>query len=242
MHPYAWLIAFSSFTATVIARPGLPHFELQQAGVENEASNEPSTRSKCKRIAELTNLSEVAANQTLRDVLLADHKVSQEQVDYIETNQDAIESELQEFSSDTALMAECGTIQAHRKAVKDCKKMDKLEQLVELANNKTAYDEHLAGELLNQKQTEQLKKNMEEAEIKLQKMRTNGTLVELCANEVGLRQNGAAHQQAGGIGEAAVDNSGAISVSTSDATLLRSKTWLVSPALGLVALGAVVLL
>ncbi|KAJ4349115.1 hypothetical protein N0V95_004857 [Ascochyta clinopodiicola] len=143
----------------------------------------------------------MAANQTNLDAMLASRKLTQEQIDYIETKKDAINSELQELSSNTTLTAECGVIDAHRKAVRDCKKLDKLENLAELAKNKTAYDEHLAGEVLNKKQTEQLKQNMEDAELKLQKLRSNSTLVKLCTDEVGLRQNGAVGQQAEDIGE-----------------------------------------
>ncbi|KAF9690994.1 hypothetical protein EKO04_011144 [Ascochyta lentis] len=224
MRSYSWLIALAALLTTSHAWPELPHFELQQAGNANAASTQRSVKGTCKRIAALTRLSNMAANQTNLDAMLADRKLTQEQVDYIETKKDAINSELQQLSSNTTLTAECGAVNAHRKAARDCKKLDKLEKLVELANNKTAYDEHLAGEVLNQKQTEQLKQNMENAELKLQALRSNSTLIKLCTNEAGLRQNGAVGQQAGDIGEAAVDSSGAISLSTSDATMFWSAT------------------
>lgn len=206
MRPYVWLVAISSLAATSCAWPALPHFELQQAVNTNEAQPEQSTKATCKRLGHLSHLSNVATNQTLRDTLLADGKLSQEQIDYIVIEGDAITSELNTLKSNTTLMSECGTINAHSKALKDCKKLDKLEKLVEMANNKTAYDEHLAGELLNKMQMEQLKKNMENAEIKLQALRGNSTLVALCTNEVGLRQNGGAGQAAGIIGEGAFIN------------------------------------
>ncbi|KAF1360919.1 hypothetical protein EJ07DRAFT_177021 [Lizonia empirigonia] len=110
-----------------------------------------------------------------------------------------------------------------------------------MANNKTAYDEHLAGELLNKKQVEQLKKNMEGAEIKLQELCSNSTLVKLCTNEVGLQQNGASEQQVGDIGEAAVDNSGAISLSTSDATTIWLRARLTPCTMAFGAFGALML-
>lgn len=201
MRSYSWLVVLATLVATSHAWPALPHFELQQASKANAASTQGSVQGTCKRIFALRKLSDMAANQTSLDAMLADKKLSQEQVDYIESKKDAINSELQELISNTTLTAECGAIDAHRKAVRDCKKLDKLEKLVELANNKTAYDEHLAGKLLNQKQTDQLKKNMENAEIQLQKLRSNSTLVNLCTNEVGLPQNGAVGQQAGDIGE-----------------------------------------
>lgn len=203
MHPYGWLIVISAFVATSYARPELPRFELQQASSANTDSAERSVKDTCKRLAALTNLSNMAADQKRLDTMLTDKKLTQEQADNIVSKKDAINAELQELSSNTTLTAECCVIDAHRKAVEGCKKLDKLEKLVELANNKTAYDEHLAGEILNQRQTEQLKKNMENAELKLQELRSNSTLVELCTNEIGLRQNDAAGQQAGNIGEGA---------------------------------------
>lgn len=202
MRPYGWFFAISVFLATSYARPNLPHFELQQASSMDADPAQRSVKGTCKRIAALTNLSTMAANQTRIDTLLADKRLTQEQVDNILSKKDAINAELQRLSSNTTLTTECGVINAHRKFVKGCKKLDKLEQLVELANNKTAYDEHLAGEILNQKQTEQLKKNMESAELKLQELRSNSTLVELCTNEIRLQQNGSAgHQIGGDIGE-----------------------------------------
>lgn len=203
MRPYGWLIVISAFVATSYTRPELPRFELQQASSANTDSAERSVKDPCKRLAALTNLANMVADQKRLDTMLTDKKLTQEQTDNIVSKKDAINAELQELSSNTTLTAECGVIDAHRKAVEGCKKLDKLEKLVELANNKTAYDEHLAGEILNQKQTEQLKKNMETAELKLQELRSNSTLVELCTNEIGLRQNGAAGQQAGNIGEGA---------------------------------------
>lgn len=199
-----WLIAIFTLVATSYARPELPHFELQQASSADTNSDGRSVRGMCRHIASLTNLSNTAANQTRIDALLASKKLSQEQVDDILSKKDAINAELQELSTNTTLTAECGVINAHREVVKSCRKLDKVQKLVELANNKTAYDEHLAGEILNMKQTEQLKKNMESAELKLQELRSNSTLIELCTNEIGLRQTGAAGQQAGGdIGEGA---------------------------------------
>lgn len=236
MFTYYWLYAVLSLTAISCALPQLPHFELQQAEIANEAATEQSIKNTCKRIAALTSLSNVATNQTLRDTLLADKKLSQDQANDIATKKDAIASELQDLSTNTTLTAECGVINAHRKAAKDCKKLDKLQKLVELANNETAYNEHLAGELLNQKQTEQLKKNMEEASIKLQALRSNSTLTELCTNEVGL-QNGAVRQEVGDIGQATVDNSGAISLSTSDAPVFTQVQQVVLCALGMAWLG-----
>lgn len=151
MHSYGWLIAIFIVFMTAYASPTLPHFELQQNSEANAPLAKRSVQSTCKRIAVLTTLLNTAINQTSLDAMLADNRLTQEQVDYIETKDNAINSELQELSSNTTLIAECDAIIAHQKTVKDCKRLDKLGKLVKLANNKTAYDEHLTGELLNQK-------------------------------------------------------------------------------------------
>lgn len=203
MRSCRWLFTLFALVTTSRAWLEPPHFELQQADKADAASRHRSVQGTCKRISALTKLSSMAANQTVLDSMLADKKLTQEQVDYIETKKDAINSELQELSSNATLLAECGVISAHRKAVRDCKQLDKLERLAELANNKTAYEEHLAGEVLNEKQVERLKKNMEDAEVKLQKLRSNSTLIELCTNGTGLQQNGVVGQQGGNIGEGA---------------------------------------
>ena len=202
MRTYGWLIAASSLLATTYAWPQLPHFELQETSVTDVTTAQRALKGTCKRIEALTRLSNMAGNQTHLDQLLAEQRLTQAQVDDIENKKDAVNAELQALVANATVVTECGSINAHHQAVKDCKKLDKLEKLTNLANNKTAYDEHLAGELLNQKQTEQLKKNMETAEINLQKMRSNSTLVALCTKEVGLRQNGASHEL-GDIGEGA---------------------------------------
>lgn len=203
MRSYRWLVALVLLITTSYAWPELPHFKLQQAGNTNAASVPGSTLGSCKRINALMMLSNMAANQTIIDAMLADKKLTQEQVDYIEDKRDTINSELQKLSSNATLTSECDAINAHQKAVKDCKKLYRLEKLVEMANNKTTYNEHLASELLNQKQMEQLKKNMEDAEIKLQELGSNSTLVTLCTSGVGLQENGGVRQQIGDIGEGA---------------------------------------
>ena len=48
-----------------------------------------------------------------------------------------------------------------------------------------------AADGLNKKQVDQLHKNMEEAAVKLQEVRTNTTLITLCNAEPGLRSHGA---------------------------------------------------
>jgi hypothetical protein len=203
MHFLSWIstvifacVAWSSAIET-------PHFDLQK-NQDSSPSPDHGTVATCKRIRVLEKLTNAAQAQKFNfEVMVADDKLSQQEIDWIMSDAGPLASELRDLKSNATLTAQCGVIIAHKQAVADCTKFDKLEKLVELANNKTAYNEHLAGETLNNKQIDQLHKNMEEATVKLQKERTNTTLVTLCNAEPGLRSHGAnvaEKQQDGSIG------------------------------------------
>jgi hypothetical protein len=181
----------------------IPHFDLQR-NQDDSSSPDFSTVARCKRMQVLEKLINAAESQKFNfEVMVAEDNLSQQEIDWVMSDAGPLATELRDFKSNTTLTAQCEVINVHKKAVADCTKLDKLERLVELANNKTAYDEHLAGEILNKKQVDQLHKNMEEAAVKLQELRTNTTLVTLCNVEPGLRSHGAnvaEKQQDGSIG------------------------------------------
>lgn len=140
----------------------------------------------------LEKLTNAATSQKFNfEVMVAEDNLSQQEIDWIVSDAGPLATELRDLKSNATLTTQCGAINAHKNAVADCTKLDKLERLVELANNKTAYNEHLAGEILNKKQVDQLHKNMEEAAVKLQEVRTNTTLITLCNAEPDLRSHGA---------------------------------------------------
>lgn len=155
-------------------------------------NNNPSTRKSCKRIRVLTFLNNVVTNQTAMDKLVSKSKFTQDQLDYLKSKKTELAAQLEALTSNSTLTAACDAMNAQRAAAKKCKKIKKLEKLVALANNQTAYNEHLAAEVLNPKQIEQLQKNLEDAQVKLQRLRSNSTLMRLCAGDIGgLQQNGA---------------------------------------------------
>lgn len=186
---------FITLIATSNARPGAVHFETRQ----DYSSQGDAIQGFCKRIRALTMFANMVTNQTTFNDIVAQSHLNQEQIEFIKTQTTKFVAELDSLTSNTTLTGRCEIINAHNEVVKQCKKLTKLERSTELANNQTALNEHLAGETLNQKQVEQLKKNMESAEINLQEMRGNSTLIRLCTSEIELQQNEAL-QQDGTIG------------------------------------------
>ena len=96
-----------------------------------------------------------------------------------------VAAQLELLISNTTLTAECDVINADHKAASECKKLKKLEKLAELASEKRSDPEPLVGEILNEIQQEYLTKTMEEAELNLQQLRTNSTLMNVCGGEFG---------------------------------------------------------
>jgi hypothetical protein len=187
------MLTFNLVIALLLALTSFSHASQQTLPLAVRQNGGSTTVSKtCKQIQVLTALSHLANNQTALDAMAAKGKIDQERAKWIKSEAAEITTELNTLTSNATLTAACATIDAQRKLAKQCMKLKKLEKLAALANNQTALDEQLASEILNKKQTEELKKNIQEAQAKLQKLRSNSTLVSLCANDTaGLQQNGA---------------------------------------------------
>ncbi|KAL6709334.1 hypothetical protein ACN47E_001741 [Coniothyrium glycines] len=167
----------------------------------------------CERIRVLTALNGLASNQTALDNLFAEGKMDQKRKDWLEGEASNIASQLNTLNSNVTLTNECATVNAQRKVAKQCKRLKKLKKLAALSNNQTALDEHLAKEILNQKQVEQLRKSIAEAPMKLQRLQSDSTLVALCnENTSQLQQNGAMDTDA-------LDNTGLIAQTSRAPTL-----------------------
>jgi hypothetical protein len=237
MRAFTFFVAL--FLAFISTSSAWSPFETKQDADAATPSNN-GIRKTCRHIRALTHFASLANNQTKLDELLAGGLFTTAQEAYIKSRAAASSSELASLTSNTTLTSECEVINAQRAVRRQCRRLSRLEQLTELANNKTAYDEFLAAKTFNKKQVEDLERSMETAEIDLQMLRENATLTEICAREPDLG-NGAI-----GMGEcltdglrdvcganssvAAMDRSGAISL-TSNAvgSLLPYISWICVP-------------
>jgi hypothetical protein len=202
----------------------------------------------CHHIRALRHLTALANNQTELDTLLAEGLYTASQEAYIKSRAAASASELATLTSNTTLTSECDILNARRAVRKQCRRLSRLEQLTELANNQTAYNEFLAADTFNKKQVEDLLRDMETAEIELQMLRENATLITTCTREPELNDGGISMGEYridniremcdANSGVAAVDQSGAISL-TSGAVglLLPYLSWICVPILVTLGMG-----
>lgn len=146
------------------------------------APNDMGIRNSCGRIRALTLLNNFAHNRTALDAMLANGAYDQRQIDYIKIQATDITSELTSLTSNATLTGQCNILDARRKVAGQCNHMKRLQRLAKLVNNQTAWDEHLAKEILNKKQLEDLRKNIANAKGRLKELKGNSTLVGLCKN------------------------------------------------------------
>jgi hypothetical protein len=155
-----------------------------EARRHNENNTAVSIEKTCRRIEVLTKLHDIANNQTALNDMLTDSKIAQARIDWIKNKGAETTPEFDTLTANATLTAECDSINAQRDADNECRKLGQLEKLVDLANNLAP----LA--LLTQDQKDRLQQKLVKAELELQELRNNSTLMGLCANAVNLQPNG----------------------------------------------------
>ncbi|KAH7062584.1 hypothetical protein B0J12DRAFT_241281 [Macrophomina phaseolina] len=131
-----------------------------------------STVHACHKMAKLTALSEIAANQTETDRFLSRAKNQTK----AQGELDGAAAKLQAMSANATLVGTCQVVDAHEELKASCKQMAKLQKLVDASSNST-----LKQELLDKaKNQTKIDEKIASASSKLQSMRSNTTLVTEC--------------------------------------------------------------
>jgi len=182
----------------------------------------------CRRLRTLIQLNRIAHNETLMDTMIVRDKFAQKRIDWIKSNSDDITAKLDKLTSNSTLTAECDTFNAQRDAVRQCKALQTLERLVNSTNGQTDFNGGPASDFLSDEQTQKLQQKFEKAELKLQQLRSNATLMGLCSNDVMFQQDGtigsrksffySAKPKCADLHTEVVDNSGAIRMTKSAAS------------------------
>jgi hypothetical protein len=171
-----------AFVASSYAFPSIGFTALEvrkdRNGTHSNGGN--PTKQACKQISKLTHLTELAANQTKLDELVAKGKMNATEVDQLKAKAAEATTKLQTMESNTTLTNECAVINAEQKTVQECKQMNKLQKLANLASNTTALDAMVAKKELNSTEVDKLKEKIQSAQTKLQTLSSNTTLTEFC--------------------------------------------------------------
>ncbi|KAH6642126.1 hypothetical protein C7974DRAFT_408709 [Boeremia exigua] len=189
MRSFGFLLAlFLSFTVSSYAWPsnGYSALEVRRNGDGNSTDSnnaERALKKSCKKMRGLSVFSQVAANQTKLDALVAEGKLTTTEVDAIKAKAANVTTELQSMQSNATLVSECAVVNAEQKSVSQCKKMKKLTKLAALAGNETAMAALEQKKGLNDTGIAKLKAKIEKASTKLQEMQSNTTLTAFCAQQ-----------------------------------------------------------
>jgi hypothetical protein len=145
----------------------------------------------CRRLRTLMKLNDIATNKTALDATEMQGKLAQARVDWIKNHNADITAKLDKLKSNSTLTAECDTINAQRDVKRECKRLEILERLVNSTDSQTGLDQGPAADFLNEEQKQSLQQEFEKASLKLQELKSNATLVDLCNSNAMLQQNGA---------------------------------------------------
>ncbi|KAF2686200.1 hypothetical protein K458DRAFT_298990 [Lentithecium fluviatile CBS 122367] len=221
MRSFSFIVAL--LFAFVAVSHAFPNFQLLESrkGRGNGTSKGNSTTQgnsvnrACKQMAKLTKLTELAANQTKLDAMVAKGKLNDTEVAEIKSKAADATTQLQTMQSNTTLVTECAVVDAHQKDVSQCKRMKKLTKLAAMANNQTAMDAFVAKKELNSTQVTKLQEKIANATTKLQEMSSNTTLTDLCTQ---------IQEQKGASGTESSDSSSSTTGSTGAATTPETST------------------
>ncbi|KAF2175701.1 hypothetical protein K469DRAFT_723892 [Zopfia rhizophila CBS 207.26] len=172
-----------AFITSSYAWPDSFHLlEARKGGNRGNSTNNSVNRA-CHKMAKLTHLTELAANQTKLDTMVAKGKINATEVEEIKANAANATAELQAMQANSTLVQECAVVEAHREVVSECRRMRKLNRLASLANNQTAMEAFMEKKGLNDTQMAKLQERIANATTKLQEMQANTTLTDLCAQQ-----------------------------------------------------------
>ncbi|KAF2798761.1 hypothetical protein K505DRAFT_414156 [Melanomma pulvis-pyrius CBS 109.77] len=191
MRSFSFIVALLfALISSTYAWPELHLLEARKGGKGNGTTRAKgngtrgnSVNSQCKQMAKLTKLTELAANQTKLDAMVAKGKLNETEVAAIKTKATEATTKLATMTSNTTLVSECLVVDAHQKVVGQCKKINELTKLANLANNATAKEAWVAKKELNSTQVTKLDEKIANATTKLSTMSSNTTLTSLCAAE-----------------------------------------------------------
>jgi len=156
----------------------------------NGTSKANTVKKVCKKMNRLVRLTDLAANQTKLDALVAKGKLNDTEVAKLKAKAVNATATLQTMQANTTLVDECNAFNANLKVRAECFAMKRLAKYVTLANNKTAMDAFVAKKQLNATEAANLQDQVSKADAALQGLQKNTTLVDLCNKQKDTKNNG----------------------------------------------------
>jgi hypothetical protein len=150
---------------------------------KNGTAHGNSVNRQCSKMARLTKLTALAANQTKLDALVSKGKLNATEVEDIKAKAANATTTLSDMQGNATLVQECQVVAAHKKVVRACLKMKTLTKLANLASNQTAMNDFIATKQLNGTKLVKFQESIGNATTKLDDMKKNTTLTDLCSQQ-----------------------------------------------------------
>lgn len=238
MHSFNFIVTLLfALIGCTAAFPQFHFFEARADGGKNGTARAKngtrgnSVDKQCKSMAKLTILSELANNQTKIDALVAKGKLSDTQVTELKSQAANATTKLQAMSANATLVGECAAISAHKKTLGQCKEMKSLTKLAALASNQTAMDAMMAKKKLNETQVTMLQDKIKSAQTKLDALKGNTTLADICSKETSQKGNSGSNSGSAGASAGTGTTAAATKSSSSRSATLESMSFVFLPAL-----------
>jgi len=149
---------------------------------EKNGTHANSEKAMCKEMTKLTKLTDLVNNATKLQEMETKHNLTATQIDEIKAKAANATTKLTELKANATLTSQCAVIDAGEKTKSQCKEMSKLTKLMDLMNNATALSELESKKNLTAAEMTKLKDEAAKAGTKLNKLKSNSTLMTACEN------------------------------------------------------------
>jgi hypothetical protein len=154
--------------------------EKVEGGKRNGTNKATQENSQCNEISRLTKLTDLVNNATKLTELETKQNLTSNQIDEIKAKAANATTRLTELKSNGTLVSQCAVIGADKQLKNQCKQIQRLTKLANLANNATALNELQTKRNLTTAQMEEIKSEAANATVKLQTLTGNATLTSSC--------------------------------------------------------------
>jgi hypothetical protein len=166
-------------------------------GKKNGTSSAKSESAQCNEISRLTQLTDFANNATKLTELETKHNLTAAEIDDIKSAATNATAKLTELTANATLVSQCGAIAANKKLKSQCKEIQRLTEVTNLANNATFLSELQAKRNLTADQMDEIKSEAANATAKLQQLTSNATLASSCQTQQASSTKGGKHNSTG---------------------------------------------
>ncbi|KAE9968086.1 hypothetical protein EG328_004169 [Venturia inaequalis] len=160
-----------------------------------------SEKKQCSELSRLTKLVDLVNNSTKLTELETKHNMTADKITKLKDSAAKATTRLTELQSNTTLTSQCAIVNAGDKLQGQCKEMKMLTKMMDVAGNATALSEMAAKKNWTDAETDKFKAHAANATMKLNKLKSNTTLVDACATVKKGSSSASQSEKSNGVGQ-----------------------------------------